>query len=55
VLAYLDAPTLGQPETFVHAKDGTFGADGGIADERTRGFVQKWLDRYAAWVAQHAR
>jgi chromate reductase len=52
VLAYLDAPVLGQPETFVHAKDGTFGPDGTIADAGTRAHVQKWLARYAEWVAR---
>ena len=25
VLAYLDVPTLGQPEAFIHAKEGLFG------------------------------
>jgi hypothetical protein len=24
ILAYLDVPTLGQPEAFIHAKDGLF-------------------------------
>ena len=30
VLAYLDVPTLGQPEAFIQAKDGLFDADGSI-------------------------
>ena len=32
VLAYLDAPVLGQPEAFIHAKDGLFATDGSIGD-----------------------
>jgi chromate reductase len=51
-LAYLDVPTLGQPEAFLQAKEGFFDADGGIG-ETSRGFVQKWMDRYAQWVRHH--
>jgi chromate reductase, NAD(P)H dehydrogenase (quinone) len=54
VLAYLDVPTLGQPEAFIHAKEGTFDADGNIG-EGSRKFVQGWVDRYVAWVRAHAR
>ena len=53
ILAYLDMPTLGQPEAFIHAKDGLFDADGGIG-EASRTFVQGWLDAYLAWVRRHA-
>jgi chromate reductase len=53
VLAYLDMPTLGQPEVFIQMKEGLFEADGGIG-EASRKFVQTWMDRYVAWVKQHA-
>lgn len=53
VLAYLDIPTLGQPEAFVQAKDGLFEADGSIG-EASRAFLQGWMDEYVAWVRQHA-
>ena len=53
ILAYLDMPTLGQPEAFVHAKDGLLNADGSIGPG-SLGFLQGWMDRYAAWVKQHA-
>ncbi|MDN3919910.1 NADPH-dependent FMN reductase [Roseateles violae] len=52
VLAYLDVPTLGQPEAFIQAKDGLFDADGGIGAD-SRKFVQGWMDRYVAFVGQH--
>lgn len=52
VLAYLDVPTLGQPEAFLQAKDGLFDADGGIG-EGSRKFVQGYLDKLVAWVDQH--
>ena len=55
ILGYLDMPTLGQPEVFLTNKEGLFGADGGIAIEDTRKFLQGWVDRYVAWVKQHAK
>jgi chromate reductase, NAD(P)H dehydrogenase (quinone) len=53
ILAYLDVPTLGQPEAFIQAKDGLFEADGSIG-AASREFLQGWMNRYAAWVKQHA-
>jgi chromate reductase len=49
-LAYLDVPTLGQPEVFVHAKDGTFDANGNLASEGTKQFLQGYADKYVAWL-----
>jgi chromate reductase len=53
ILGYLDMPTLGQPEAFLHVKDGFFDADGNIG-EGSRKFVQGWVDKYVAWVRLHA-
>lgn len=50
MLAYLDMPTLGQPEVFIHVKDG----GGDLANADTRAFLQTWMDRYVAWVKKHA-
>ena len=52
-LGYLDMPTLGQPEAFIQAKDGLFDEDGGVG-AGSREFLQGWVDRYVAWVKQHA-
>ena len=52
VLAYLDVPTLGQPEAFIQAKDGLFNADGSIG-EASKAFLQGWMDKYVAWVKRH--
>ena len=38
VLAYLDMPTLGQPEVFIHVKDGLFDEGGNLAAADTRAF-----------------
>ena len=53
VLAYLDVPTLGQPEAFIHAKDGLFDEKGNIGPDSIK-FLQGWMDRYVAWVKRHA-
>jgi chromate reductase len=53
ILAYLDAPTLGQPEAFIQAKEGLFDAHGEIGPAN-RQFVQNWMDSYVAWVKKHA-
>ncbi|HET6553404.1 MAG TPA: NAD(P)H-dependent oxidoreductase [Dyella sp.] len=50
VLAYLDVPTLGQPEVFIQNKEGLFDADGRIGSEGTQKFLQGFVDRYVAWV-----
>ena len=53
VLAYLDVPTLGQPEAFIHVKDGLFDEAGNIgADSKL--YFQNWMDQYVAWVKKHA-
>jgi chromate reductase len=52
ILAYLNVPTLGQPEAFVHVKEGFFDADGRIGDASLP-FFQAWMDHYVAWVRMH--
>jgi chromate reductase len=53
ILAYLDMPTLGQPEAFIHASAGLFDIAGQLG-ESPKKFLQAWMDRYVAWVKQHA-
>jgi chromate reductase len=54
ILAYLDMPTLGQPEVFIQVKDGLFDEAGNIATPDGKAFLQGWMDRYVAWVKKHA-
>lgn len=54
VLAYLDMPTLGQPEVFLQMKDGLFDANGDFG-EQSRKFVRGWMDKYVAFVEAHAK
>ncbi len=53
VLAYLDAPTMGQPEVFLQAKEGLFDDAGNIGPDSIN-FLQGWMDNYVAWVKKHA-
>lgn len=53
VLAALDMATMAHPEAFIQAKDGLFDDNGDIGAD-SRAFLQKWMDRYAAWVKKHA-
>jgi chromate reductase len=53
VLAYLDVPTLGQPEAFIQVKEGLFDADGNIG-AASRQFLQSWMDSFVAWVKKHS-
>lgn len=53
ILANLDMPTLGQPEIFLQMKDGLFETDGSIG-AGSRQFLQGWMNRYVAWIRQHA-
>jgi chromate reductase, NAD(P)H dehydrogenase (quinone) len=53
VLAYLNMPTLGQPEAFIHNKDGLYDATGNIGPDSLK-FLQGWVDQYVAWVKKNA-
>jgi chromate reductase len=52
ILAFLDVPTLGQPEVFIQVKDGLFDEVGDL-DAGSKQFLQNWMNRYVAWVKKH--
>lgn len=53
IIAYLDMPTLGQPEGFIRGSNELFDAEGDIGPA-SREFVQGWMNAYAAWVKKFA-
>lgn len=53
-LAYLDVPALCQPEAFIHVSEDLFDEAGNIGNERSRKFLQGWMDHYVDWVKKHA-
>jgi chromate reductase len=46
---------LGQPEAFIHFKDGLIDADGTIHNEGTQKFLQGYVDRFLALIAVHVK
>lgn len=54
VLAYLDMPTMGQPETFVHVHDGLFEDNGDLGHGKYQ-FMGNWIQTFARFVALHAQ
>lgn len=53
ILSYLDMPTLGQPEAYIHAREGLFDESGAIG-ERSQDLLRKWMNSYVDWVKTHA-
>lgn len=49
-MAYLDIPALGQPEVYLHFHDDIIAADGTVANDSTRKFLQGFVDAYVKWV-----
>ena len=55
VVAYLDMPTLGQPEVYLQVTKDMFDAEGRLAKADTEKFLRSWMDAFVAWVNTHAR
>ncbi|HEY4133988.1 MAG TPA: NAD(P)H-dependent oxidoreductase [Alphaproteobacteria bacterium] len=54
VLAYLDMPTLLQPEVYLHFTKDLIDDAGNISKEDTQKFLGGFVDKYVAWVEKHA-
>jgi chromate reductase, NAD(P)H dehydrogenase (quinone) len=52
ILAYLNMPTLGQPEAFIHHKDGLYSAEGTFSPDSEK-FMKTWVAAFTAWVKKH--
>ncbi|MEJ2633097.1 MAG: NAD(P)H-dependent oxidoreductase [Acidihalobacter sp.] len=53
VLAYLDMPTMGQPEAFIAVDDDYFSDDGQVTRPEDIQFITQWLNSYLDWVVIH--
>ncbi|MCE5184829.1 MAG: NAD(P)H-dependent oxidoreductase [Planctomycetaceae bacterium] len=51
-LAYLDMPTMGQPEAFLQVREGMFDPDGSIG-QGSREFLLNWMNHFVSWVKKH--
>jgi len=51
---FLDVPTMQQPEAYIGGAAQLFDADGRITNDKTRGFLVKFMEAFAAWVARNS-
>ena len=49
VLAYLDMPTMGQPEGFIRWHDDLIDAEGNVG-QASHDFLKGYMDKFLAWV-----
>lgn len=49
-LVFLNVPTMPQPEAYIGGAADLFDAEGKIKNDSTRGFLEKFMQTYAAWV-----
>lgn len=54
-MVFLDVPTLQQPEAYIGQAGSLFDDKGGVANEDTRKFLQKFMETYAHWVETNSR
>jgi chromate reductase len=50
ILAYLNVVLMGQPEGYIGFRQDLIDAQGAVADEGTRKFLQGWVDAFSSWV-----
>lgn len=50
VLAFLNMPTMQQPEAYVRYHDELLNNDGDILEERTKVHLQNWIQAFEAWI-----
>jgi len=53
-LVALDVPAMQQPEAYIGGAAQLFDANGDITNEQTRELLIKFMDAFAAWVANNS-
>ncbi len=53
ILSYLDIALMGQPELYLHFTDNLIDGEGNITNENTKKFLQKFVEAFATWIAEH--
>jgi chromate reductase, NAD(P)H dehydrogenase (quinone) len=54
IASVLTGPLMVQPEVYLVLKPDLIDAEGEVTVEATRVFLQRWVDRFAAWIAKAA-
>ncbi|MDR3450185.1 MAG: NAD(P)H-dependent oxidoreductase [Alphaproteobacteria bacterium] len=50
ILVYFNMQVIGQPEVYLHYKDGMFDADSNITDEGTKKFLTSFVEKFTAFA-----
>lgn len=53
-MVFLDVPMMAQPEAYIGGAAKLFDAQGGIANDETRQFLQKFLQAFVQWIERNA-
>jgi len=54
-LVFLDMPAMQQPEAYIGNVATLFDPQGKLANDSTRGFLEKYMEAFAAWVERNHR
>src|SRR3954452_13675407 len=54
-LVFLNVPAMQQPEAYIGHADKLFDANGKLANDDTRKFLQQFMQAFAAWIAANIR
>jgi chromate reductase len=54
-LVFLNIPAMAQPEVYLGGADKLFDAQGKLANDGTRKFLESFMQAYAAWVAANGK
>ena len=54
-LVFLNVPAMAQPEAYIGGADKLFDANGKLANDGTRKFLQDVMQAYAAWIAANTK
>lgn len=54
-LVFLNVPAMAQPEAYLGGADKYFGADGKLASDGTRRFLQDFMQAFQAWITANRK
>jgi chromate reductase len=54
-LVFLDVPAMAQPEAYLGSADKLFDANGKLANDETRKFLEGFMQAYAAWIRANGK
>ena len=53
VMLALGAIVMGLPEVYIYFKDGLIDENGNISDDKTKQFLQEFLNQFSKWIDKH--